>query len=250
MPVPSTKTLQPLLLALAADEAIHTLAEAEEVLAEQLKLSARARREKLPSGKKTRFADRVSRARTALVKAGLLAKAGRGQFTITPAGLAAIQETHAQASSGPVNSTVPQDSTEDEEKEVVMLSDNGNGLTEEPFEEAMNAEYEPPVIEVEMEGEFEIPVDVLRGDEESLVDAFVRHQRNAVDEAGKALEALIPDDFKVHGAEARQSFYRGLRVLLDGLDEMVETMNPEDAADEEPPRPSTTGPDKVKIDVE
>jgi len=92
-------------------------------------------------------------------------------------------------------------------------------------------------------------------------DAFVRHQKKAFEETSKALDALVPPGFKEHGTEARREFVKGVKVLVDAaISEMEKASRdfeknfnrarPEDAADGEADRPSTTGATKVKVQVE
>ena len=75
------------LLELAADGEVHSMDEAYEVLAERFRLTEEERAELLPSGRQSRYENRVGWARTYLTKAGLLESTGRGQFKITPRGL-------------------------------------------------------------------------------------------------------------------------------------------------------------------
>jgi len=75
------------LLELAADGEVHSMDEAYEVLAERFNLTEEDRAELLPSGRQSRYENRVGWARTYLTKAGLLESPGRGQFKITPRGL-------------------------------------------------------------------------------------------------------------------------------------------------------------------
>ena len=83
------------------------------------------------------------------------------------------------------------------------------------------------------------------------VDAFVFHQRRALEETGKALDALVPPGFKEHGAEAGREFVKGFKVLVDAAITELEKMSKEmEKNREESDRPSTTGPNKVKVQVE
>ena len=99
-------------------------------------------------------------------------------------------------------------------------------------------EHEDPLVEP-MEGE-----EALREEGEALIDAFVRHQKIAAEEAKLALEALIPEEFKVHGREAKRSFRKAFKVVLEEMAARIEV--PEKETDE---RPSTTGKTKVKVEV-
>jgi hypothetical protein len=84
-------------------------------------------------------------------------------------------------------------------------------------------------------------------------EQFLHHQRKALEETGKALDALVPPGFKEHGAEAGREFAKGFRVLVDAAVSELERMSKEmeqrrqeDGSD----RPSSTGPSKVKVQVE
>ena len=47
-------------------------------------------------------------------------------------------------------------------------------------------------------------------------EEFLYHQRRALEETGKALEALLPEGFRTHGGNAGKEFAEGFRVLIDG----------------------------------
>ena len=103
-------------------------------------------------------------------------------------------------------------------------------------------EFEPTEPQVEpMEEE------TLRSDEEGVLDAFVRHQRKAVEESKLAFEALIPEGFRQHGHEAKRAFRRSFKVLLTEIASRIEV--PEEDEEGKPHRPKTTGKSKVKVEV-
>ncbi len=102
-------------------------------------------------------------------------------------------------------------------------------------------EHEAKTPEVE-----EMEQEILRDEGESMVDAFVRYQKTAAEEAKLALDALIPPDFKVHGREAKRNFKKAFKVVLEEMAARLEF--PEEEA-EEAPRTSTTGKTKVKVEV-
>ncbi|MCB9453484.1 MAG: hypothetical protein H6672_18795 [Anaerolineaceae bacterium] len=78
-------------------------------------------------------------------------------------------------------------------------------------------------------------------------EKFLFHQRRAMEETGKALEALLPEGFKEHGAEASREFIKGFRVLVDAaITEIEKAVEEEDDED----KPSTTGKTKVKVEVD
>ncbi len=87
MTVPEYQTFMLPLLKLASDQKDHTLSEVYDRLAQEFGISDVERSELLPSGKQSRFDNRVGWARTYLKKAGLIDSAGRGVFHITRRGL-------------------------------------------------------------------------------------------------------------------------------------------------------------------
>lgn len=89
-------------------------------------------------------------------------------------------------------------------------------------------------------------------DPRNPIDGFLYHQRRALEETGKALDALIPPGFREHGAEAGREFAKGFKVLVDAAIVELEKMSKEmdKARSEGSDRPSTTGPTKVKVQVE
>lgn len=122
-----------------------------------------------------------------------------------------------------------------------------------------------------MADEKDIKVDVeqtTEGDEalNTPMDRFFFHQRRALEETGKALEALLPPDFRRHGGQASREFARGFRVLVDAaIDELKKVSEREDEDEDEdasngpPPddsgnndddSPSTTGKTKVKVKLD
>jgi hypothetical protein len=89
----------------------------------------------------------------------------------------------------------------------------------------------------------------------AALNRFMEHQRRAFDEAGKALDALVPDGFKEHGSEARREFIQGFKLLVDTAIRELEKASREfdrarktEASAEA--APSTTGKTKVKVQVE
>lgn len=92
MSVPDFQTLMLPLLQLAADGREHTLSEAIEILAQQYHLSEADRRELLPSGKQSKFVNRVGWSATYLRKTKLLEGTGKGKFRITDRGLAELRQ--------------------------------------------------------------------------------------------------------------------------------------------------------------
>lgn len=87
MPIPDYQSLMLPLVKLASDKEEHSLQEATKTIAKEFNLSEIDLAELLPSGRKTRFYDRIGWAVTYLRKAGLLNSPGRGKFQITQRGL-------------------------------------------------------------------------------------------------------------------------------------------------------------------
>ena len=83
------------------------------------------------------------------------------------------------------------------------------------------------------------------------LEEFVNHQRKAVDETAKALEALLPPGFVKHGKEAGKEFVAGFKVLVDAaigeLEKVAKQTRKEDSDDDQP---SSTGKTKVKVQVD
>ncbi len=105
------------------------------------------------------------------------------------------------------------------------------------------------------EAEKETPEDLRKA-----FERFVDHQKKAFDEAGKAVDALLPTGFKEHGNEARREFIKGFKVLVDSAISELEKASREfekrreevtepSSGGEQPP-PSTTGKTKVKIQLD
>lgn len=95
------------------------------------------------------------------------------------------------------------------------------------------------------------------------LERFFYHQRRALEETGKALEALLPVGFREHGSKATEEFVKGFRILVDAtIDEMKKVSEREETEaekaaqakpeedDNEPPAPPTTGKSKVKVKVD
>lgn len=91
MAIPDYQSLMLPLIKLASDKKEHSLQEATRAIAKELNLTEADLAELLPSGRKTRFYDRIGWAVTYLRKAGLLNAQGRGKFQITQRGLEVLK---------------------------------------------------------------------------------------------------------------------------------------------------------------
>lgn len=96
MAVPDYQSLMFPLLVFCNDANEHNAQEVIDALAIQFQLTATEKNELLPSGKQTRFANRVGWARTYLKKAGLIASTARGKFQITERGKQFLKTNHDQ----------------------------------------------------------------------------------------------------------------------------------------------------------
>ncbi|MEL7433255.1 MAG: restriction endonuclease [Chloroflexota bacterium] len=86
MAVPKYNELMLPLLQYAGDGQEHHIRDASEAIAQHLQLTEEQLSELVPSGRKTRYYDRIHWAKTYLTKAGLLESTGRGVFRITQRG--------------------------------------------------------------------------------------------------------------------------------------------------------------------
>ncbi len=84
------------------------------------------------------------------------------------------------------------------------------------------------------------------------LESFIYHQRRALEETGKALEALLPEGFREHGSEASKEFVKSFKILVDAAITEVEkaTTRVEEVVEEGEDKPSTIGKTKVKVQVE
>jgi len=82
------------------------------------------------------------------------------------------------------------------------------------------------------------------------LDEFLTHQRRAVEEMGKAIEALLPEGFREHGSEASKEFAKGFKVLVDAAIGELEKVSKKVEEEAESKRASTTGRTKVKVQVD
>src|SRR5579871_1112984 len=91
MTIPDFQTLMLPLLSILSDGQEHNLSEVIETLARQFQLADSERNEMLPSGRQSRFNNRVGWAQTHLAKAGLLERTGRGKFHISQRGMTVLE---------------------------------------------------------------------------------------------------------------------------------------------------------------
>jgi restriction system protein len=90
MGVPDFQTLMLPILQLADDGLEHSLAEVEAKLGAHFSLTESDLNEMLPSGRQTKFYNRIGWAKTYLARTGLLQSTSRGHFCITQRGLSVL----------------------------------------------------------------------------------------------------------------------------------------------------------------
>lgn len=92
LPIPSFQEMTLPFLQFAADGRVHQMVEARTHLANVFGLTEAEQTEKLPSGRQSRFVNRVAWAKVYLERAGLLHSPARGQFSITDRGREVLQD--------------------------------------------------------------------------------------------------------------------------------------------------------------
>lgn len=98
--------------------------------------------------------------------------------------------------------------------------------------------------------EYELNDTTPEQDPRTPFEEFLYHQRRALEETGKALEALLPEGFRTHSSEATKEFTKGFRVLVDAaMDEIKKASQKTETTDSDDDV-STTGKAKVKVQVE
>lgn len=95
MTIPDFQSLMLPTLKLSGDQREHSLRETIETLAQQFGLTEQERTELLPSGRQSRFDNRVGWAVFYMRRAGLLSKSERGKFVTTPRGLEVLKNPPA-----------------------------------------------------------------------------------------------------------------------------------------------------------
>ncbi len=102
-------------------------------------------------------------------------------------------------------------------------------------------------------------VDDTNEEPQGPLENFFFHQRKALESTARAIESLLPPGFREHGTEAGREFAKGFKVLVDaaidelkGVTERAEKTEAKEEADDEggDDKPSTTGSNKVKVEVD
>ncbi|HVO43073.1 MAG TPA: hypothetical protein VMT34_10635 [Aggregatilineales bacterium] len=87
-----------------------------------------------------------------------------------------------------------------------------------------------------------------------VISDFVNHHVKATQEVGRALEALIPPDFRAHSAEAVHEIMLAYKAVGDGISYVLDTeldkvRQSGTSSGDSGSGPSTTGKSKVKVEV-
>lgn len=85
---------------------------------------------------------------------------------------------------------------------------------------------------------------------EDPVKAFFQHQRAAFEEFGKAIESLLPPDFREHTRKASQSFVDSFKSLFDAAKADIEQMMQRQRSEKSAEGEESPGETKVKVDIE
>src|SRR6267143_3659514 len=93
MNIPDYQSLMSPILLIAKDRKEHSVGEMTEHLAKSYNLTEQQRLEKLPSGKQSKFNNRVGWALTHLKKAKVLEPTEKGKFRITDRGMKLLSDT-------------------------------------------------------------------------------------------------------------------------------------------------------------
>jgi restriction system protein len=96
MAVPDFQSLMLPLLQISVDGQEHSLAEARDALASEFRLSASDLEELLPSGRQSKFSNRVAWAKSYLQQAGLVVSPQRGHFQVTARGREVLKASPAR----------------------------------------------------------------------------------------------------------------------------------------------------------
>jgi hypothetical protein len=126
-----------------------------------------------------------------------------------------------------------------------MFEDIANG-DEQQMDDNLNHNHNPEAAD---QGTDEEPL-------RSRFEEFLFHQRRALEETGKAIEALFPERFVEHGKKAGTEFNTAMRALVDAVTDEIkkaaETARTakEEGAEDDDDDVSTTGKTKVRVQVE
>lgn len=142
MPVPQFQDMTLPLLELAADGQVHTLSEARASLATAFGLTEAELAELLPSGRQTRFANRVAWAKVYLEQAGLVSSPARGQFSITARGLETLKAPPERITIKFLERFPEFAAFRTRPQTESAAATNGTGSEDETPEEALEAAYQ------------------------------------------------------------------------------------------------------------
>lgn len=115
----------------------------------------------------------------------------------------------------------------------------------------MSEAFQPDTNDANLE--LEIAPEMPEGEGETNADdnpfqEFVRHQRIALEELGRAIESLLPKEFRDHANKAGQAFVESFRALVDATRETVENATRQgegEQVEKEGPAPT-----KIKVELD
>ena len=86
--------------------------------------------------------------------------------------------------------------------------------------------------------------------EKNAFEKFVDHQKKAYEEAGQAMDALIPPDFKKHSKAALKESVEGFRVLFNTVIDIIsDELDRDDSTETDSDDKNGNGGKKIKIEV-
>lgn len=94
-------------------------------------------------------------------------------------------------------------------------------MTEQTTKRTVRKTAKTDNAELTVEAVVELPINEEKDD--SVFEAFLTHQRQAIVNSGKALESLLPDGVRTHGQKAVEEMIEGYRILFNNaVDNVVD----------------------------
>ncbi|PJF43722.1 MAG: hypothetical protein CUN55_07615 [Phototrophicales bacterium] len=103
--------------------------------------------------------------------------------------------------------------------------------------------------------ELEVSPETSENEEASQSDEnpfreFIHHQRIALEELGRAVESLLPKEFREHAGKAGRAFLDSFKVFVDATRETVENMTNQSDEEETSSPENKNASTKIKVEVE
>ncbi len=116
-------------------------------------------------------------------------------------------------------------------------------------------EEQQSTINDELNRELEAAPDMPENEQEAAADdnpfhEFVQHQRIALEELGRAIESLLPKEFREHTHKAGRAFIDSFRALVDATRETVENVARQASDDDDKQKADSPNPTKIKVELD